>query len=48
MYRIPVANVIGHREADEHGAPAVHKTCPGVRVDLDRFRAELALRLEET
>lgn len=45
MYRIPVANVIGHREADEHGAPKVSKTCPGMLVDLERIRALLAERL---
>ena len=45
MYRIPVENVIGHREADEHGAPKVSKTCPGMLVDLDHIRALLAERL---
>lgn len=45
MYRIPVENVIGHREAPEHGAAPVAKTCPGTLVDLDRIRALLDERL---
>ena len=48
LYRIPVAHVIGHREAPEFGAPPVHKTCPGTLVDMDEFRRELAQRLAET
>lgn len=46
LYRIPVDRVVGHRETPELGAPAVAKTCPGVLVDLDRFRSELRARLE--
>lgn len=46
LYRIPVAHVIGHREAPEHGAPPVHKTCPGVLVDMNAIRTRLAERLE--
>lgn len=33
--------VIGHREAPAHGAPWTSKTCPGTKVDMDRFRARL-------
>lgn len=33
--------VIGHREADDHGAPHVDKTCPGTKVDMDRVRANV-------
>lgn len=47
MYRIPPHHVIGHREAPDFGAPPVHKTCPGVMVDLDKFRADLSRRLGE-
>jgi hypothetical protein len=47
MYRIPVAHVIGHREAPEFGAPPVHKTCPGILVDMGKIREALALRLQE-
>lgn len=47
LYRIPVAHVIGHREAPEHGAPPVAKTCPGLLVDLDVIRSALAERLGE-
>lgn len=38
--------VIGHREADDHGAPHVDKTCPGVKVDMNvvRGNVEKALR----
>lgn len=45
LYRIPADHVIGHREAPEHGAPPVHKTCPGMLVDMNRVRSELADRL---
>ncbi len=45
IYRIPVAHVIGHREAAEHGAPPVHKTCPGTLVDMGELRAALADRM---
>lgn len=45
MYRVPVAHVIGHREAPEHGAPPVHKTCPGTLVDMNEIRAALAARM---
>ena len=48
LYRVPAERVIGHREAVEHGAPPVNKTCPGVLIDLDRFRSELAERLAFT
>lgn len=41
---IPCERVIGHREAAAAGdAPATSKTCPGARVDMDRFRARLAV-----
>lgn len=39
---LPPAAVIGHREADDHGAPAVTKTCPGSRVDMNVVRANVA------
>lgn len=45
MYRIPVGNVIGHRETALHGGPEVYKTCPGKRVDMHALRARLADRL---
>jgi hypothetical protein len=45
LYRVPVEHVIGHREAGEHGAPATSKTCPGLLIDMDRFRRELGERL---
>lgn len=48
LYGIRPDHVIGHREAPEHGAPPVHKTCPGVLIDMDQFRRELAQRLLET
>jgi N-acetylmuramoyl-L-alanine amidase len=46
LYRIPVGHVLGHREAPDFGAPPVHKTCPGVRVDMGAIREALRLRLE--
>lgn len=45
MYRVPVEHVIGHREVSEHGGPRVSKTCPGLLVDMGRFRKDLAARL---
>lgn len=34
--------VIGHREADDHGAPHVAKTCPGTKVDMEAIRDDVA------
>lgn len=45
-FGLPAHNVIGHREADEHGAPEVYKTCPGTLVDLDAIRADVQLELD--
>lgn len=39
---IPFDHFIGHREVQRFGAPNPRKTCPGMKVDLDRFRAMLA------
>jgi N-acetylmuramoyl-L-alanine amidase len=44
--RITVDHVIGHRETTEHGGPVVHKTCPGMLIDMNSIRARLAERLE--
>ncbi len=41
-FGVPWAHFIGHREVERFGAPPPHKTCPGLKVDLDRFRAMLA------
>lgn len=39
-------NVIGHREADDvAGAPAVSKTCPGSKVDMDLIRSNVGALL---
>ena len=38
--------VIGHREADDHGAPPVLKRCPGAHVNLDAIRADVQLELD--
>lgn len=35
-YRVPLDNVVGHREL-----PDVRKTCPGKLVSMERFRAAL-------
>lgn len=45
----PRAIVIGHHEADEHGAPDVYKSCPGKLIDLDAVRrmVDQALDLQE-
>lgn len=45
MYRVPVAHVIGHREAPDFGAPPVSKTCPGRLVDMGLIRQKLADRM---
>ena len=37
-YGLSADHCIGHREADEHGAPRVLKTCPGTLVDMDNIR----------
>lgn len=39
--------VIGHREADDHGAPHVDKTCPGTKVDMDRVRGAVQAALAQ-
>jgi N-acetylmuramoyl-L-alanine amidase len=46
-YNLTSSRVIGHHEADEHGAPKVFKTCPGKLVDLAAIRAEVARALGE-
>ena len=38
--------VIGHREAPMFGAPPVHKTCPGVLIDMNEIRRLVGDRLE--
>ena len=45
LYAVPVDRVFGHREAEQFGAPPVHKTCPGLLIDMDEVRRELAQRL---
>jgi N-acetylmuramoyl-L-alanine amidase len=39
---VPTANVLGHRETTQAGAPPSGKTCPGSKVDMDAFRKRLA------
>ncbi len=46
-YGLTSSRVIGHHEADEHGAPQVFKTCPGKLVDLATIRLEVARALGE-
>jgi hypothetical protein len=41
-FRLLPEHFIGHREVVKFGAPDPHKTCPGRKVDLDKFRAMLA------
>jgi N-acetylmuramoyl-L-alanine amidase len=43
LYKIPVVNVLGHREAQQRaGLPLERrKSCPGNKVDMDRFRQGL-------
>lgn len=38
LYRIPVDKVIGHRETPAFGGPDVHKTCPGLKVNMVEIR----------
>jgi len=45
-HRLSGIRVIGHREADEHGAPKVLKTCPGLLIDMNEIRRLVADRLE--
>lgn len=41
-FELPWAHFIGHREVPAHGGAPTSKTCPGLKVDLPRFRAMLA------
>lgn len=45
-YNIPVSHVIGHREAGINGNPGyvVHKTCPGLKIDMVAYRASLKVQ----
>jgi N-acetylmuramoyl-L-alanine amidase len=45
-YKLSGIRVIGHREADDHGAPHVYKTCPGTMVDMNEIRRLVADRLD--
>jgi N-acetylmuramoyl-L-alanine amidase len=45
-YHLLSTHCIGHRETDEHGGPAVSKTCPGVLIDMDVIRELVRARLE--
>jgi N-acetyl-anhydromuramyl-L-alanine amidase AmpD len=45
-YRLTSDDTIGHRECPAHGSPPVHKTCPGMLIDMDDVRQRLADRLE--
>lgn len=44
-YHLSGIRVIGHREAEAHGAPPVHKTCPGLLVDMNEIRRLVGDRL---
>jgi len=44
-YDLDATQVIGHREADDWGAPKVWKTCPGNLVDMDLIRGLVAREL---
>jgi hypothetical protein len=41
-FRLLPEHFIGHREVPAHGGAPTSKTCPGRKVDLDKFRAMLA------
>lgn len=42
IHKIPVRNVLGHREIDQIlGVPEVKKTCPGLKVDMNEIRSAL-------
>jgi hypothetical protein len=47
QHQLPASRVIGHREADDHGAPKVMKTCPGLLVDMDAIRDLVGAKLIE-
>jgi N-acetylmuramoyl-L-alanine amidase len=40
--KLPHTVVIGHREADDFGAPHVDKTCPGTKVVMETVRGLVA------
>ncbi|NJM10202.1 MAG: N-acetylmuramoyl-L-alanine amidase [Bdellovibrionaceae bacterium] len=43
LYKIPICNVLGHREAQEKAGlpPEKRKSCPGLMVDMNKFREGL-------
>lgn len=45
-FRLPGIRVIGHRETSLHGGPPVHKTCPGLLVDMNEIRRLVGDRLD--
>lgn len=46
-HQLPIEHVIGHREADDFGAPRVWKTCPGMLNDMDQLRARVRSLLDQ-
>lgn len=43
LYKIPICNVLGHRECQERAGilPEKRKSCPGLMVDMNKFREGL-------
>ena len=44
-YEVAVENILGHRETYDALGQRRMKTCPGTRVDLDKFRSDVAARI---
>lgn len=44
-FNLTAQHVIGHCETDDHGGPAVSKTCPGVEVDMNVIRLDVEAEL---
>ncbi len=44
-YKWGAERVIGHRETEGAGGPVVHKTCPGLRVNMVDIRRMIELEL---
>jgi N-acetylmuramoyl-L-alanine amidase len=46
-YDLEAGDVYGHREIEQLGAPDPKKTCPGMALDLDAFRASVGEHLDQ-
>ncbi len=45
LYKLGASSVVGHRETALHGGHQVDKTCPGLKVNMELLRADIAREL---